>query len=402
MISIFWCCGAIAEGFLAWTILPAYAQEDGWRYLVFCTALPLLGVYVLYFFLPESPRWLLAQGRIDEAQTVFNYAAHVNGNTIALEKLRLLGAERTATTTTIVSAAQGSGGADEHSDGEQGEGATYSGADETKGSIADLFNPVLRRTTTLLWIVWFGNITVYYGILLLTPNLFAKSHDAQEEVIGVAVGHNPHTQQFCSAFSDDDYYDVFLSSVGELPGILLTIWLINVVGRKRTMAFEFIGTGVCLFLISFRTSRLFEMFLLFLVRAFVSGSFQCGWLYTSEIYPTFVRSTGLGMASSVARIGGMITPFIAQGLADYSLTLALAVYGTLAVAAGAACGLLPIETRGAGLIDSLADFERRAYGKSNTMPSMKNLRRRFKSRRNPMRKSTRRKYRKMLAKTLNK
>ena len=53
-------------------------------------------------------------------------------------------------------------------------------------------------------------------------------------------------------------------------------------------------------------------FFLFLIRAFAAGVFQAVIVYTPEVYPTGVRSVAMGVHSSFARIGAMITPFVAQ------------------------------------------------------------------------------------------
>ncbi len=65
---------------------------------------------------------------------------------------------------------------------------------------------------------------------------------------------------------------------------------------------------------------------LFISRAFISGAFQCAYVYTpevsdvaivrnsvtSQVYPTTLRAIGLGAASGMARFGAIITPFVAQ------------------------------------------------------------------------------------------
>ena len=81
-----------------------------------------------------------------------------------------------------------------------------------------------------------------------------------------------------------------------------------------------------------RSLRIALMFLIFVVRALITGAFQAAYVYTpevqqshyrisfflsflvSKVYPTAVRAVGLGMCSTIARLGAMITPFIAQVL----------------------------------------------------------------------------------------
>lgn len=58
--------------------------------------------------------------------------------------------------------------------------------------------------------------------------------------------------------------------------------------------------------------RVYLAFFLFGARGFATGVFQAVYVYTPEVYPTKIRGSALGLMSSAARIGGLVTPFIAQ------------------------------------------------------------------------------------------
>eukprot|EP00063_Salmo_salar_P088137 XP_014062972.1 PREDICTED: putative transporter SVOPL [Salmo salar] len=54
--------------------------------------------------------------------------------------------------------------------------------------------------------------------------------------------------------------------------------------------------------------------LLFLIRSLVSMIFNVVYIYTAEVYPTAVRSLGMGFCTSFSRIGGMIAPLRSTGV----------------------------------------------------------------------------------------
>ncbi|TCO59894.1 MFS transporter [Actinocrispum wychmicini] len=68
--NMMWLSGAIVSVVLALLLGPVFGNET-WRWLFGLAAIPAAMVLVARQFLPESPRWLLAQGRDDEARRVF-------------------------------------------------------------------------------------------------------------------------------------------------------------------------------------------------------------------------------------------------------------------------------------------------------------------------------------------
>ncbi len=61
-------------------IIPSSITKD-WSELKMALACPLFLSIIVFFFMPESPRWLLLNGRLDEAKQVLEKAIKVNGGT---------------------------------------------------------------------------------------------------------------------------------------------------------------------------------------------------------------------------------------------------------------------------------------------------------------------------------
>ncbi len=128
----------------------------------------------------------------------------------------------------------------------------------------------------------------------------------------------------------------------------MTIVVIEYLGRKKTMALEFLIFSLSVFVLMMIciSNRSVLTLILFIARGIISGVFQAAYVYTPEVYPTYLRAVGVGVCSGMARLGAMVTPFVAQVLVKSSLNLAIGLYGGVALMAVAASMLLPIETKG--------------------------------------------------------
>ena len=86
-IQFFWSLGNVVVTMWAWLVLGPY----GWRVMAFGCAVPMNISLVGAFFMPESPRWLVSQGRTEEAKQSLLYAANMNGT--ELKDFQLVGRE---------------------------------------------------------------------------------------------------------------------------------------------------------------------------------------------------------------------------------------------------------------------------------------------------------------------
>ena len=215
--------------------------------------------------------------------------------------------------------------------------------DTKRGQIKDLLSKEHRRTSLILWFIWFANAFSYYGIVLLTTEMFQIGNACK-----ATEANKQNIEPFCylKCLQTQDYIDLLYTTIAEFPGLFITMIIIELIGRKKTMAIEFIIFSLFVFLINICVTRSVLIVFLFVARCFISGAFQAAYVYTPEYYPTVMRAVGLGTCSAMARIGAIITPFIAQVLLRLSPYLAISIYGTVALLASIACMLLPVETKG--------------------------------------------------------
>ncbi|XP_078277919.1 synaptic vesicle 2-related protein isoform X1 [Rhinoraja longicauda] len=309
LIEVFWAFGTVFEVLLAIVVMPTL----GWRWLLILSAVPLMIFGVLCFWLPESARYDVLSGNQEKALATLKRIATENGVPMPLGKL-------------IVA------------------------RQEDRGRIQDLFTPEFRMTTILLWFIWFSNAFSYYGLVLLTTELFQEG-----DVCGMAAGERKPEGRCsleCKYLNATDYTDLLWTTLSEFPGVLITLWIIDRIGRKKTMAVSFFIFSFFALLLFACVGRFALTVFLFIARAFISGGFQAAYVYTPEVYPTATRALGLGTCSGMARVGALITPFIAQVMLESSIYLTLSVYSGCCLLAALASCFLPIETMGRGLQES--------------------------------------------------
>ncbi|XP_050963378.1 LOW QUALITY PROTEIN: putative transporter SVOPL [Labeo rohita] len=186
---------------------------------------------------------------------------------------------------------------------------------------------------------WMIRFSIIPSIILIGLFLVSSFKHNQEEALC-----------YCIPFNMADYQTLLISCVGEVALIPLNIGLLNIFGRKPSMAILQVLSAFFFLLVNICTTMLGFTVLLFLLRSVVSMNFNVVYIYTAEVYPTAVRSIGMGFCTSFSRVGGMIAPFIAQVLMSKSVILALSPFATACLICAVGVAFLPIETRGRALL----------------------------------------------------
>ncbi|CAA2977566.1 organic cation carnitine transporter 7-like [Olea europaea subsp. europaea] len=335
VFSAFWTLGTILEASLAWFVMPRL----GWRWLLALSALPSSLLLLFYFITPESPRYLCAKGRKGDALAILEKIAQVNGRKlpsgILVSDLYIeLGEKCTASEDKELISPR------------ENNSENPECMDTHKGGVSSLFmllSPELIRSTLLLWMVFFGNAFSYYGLVLLTTEL--NTGDTMCK----------HTEEQSKNHKSVSYKDVFITSFAEFPGLLLSAATVDKLGRKMSMSTMFFLCSMFLLPLMFHQPQSLTTGLLFGARICITATFSIVYIYAPEIYPTSLRSTGVGVASSVGRIGGMICPLVSVGLVHgCHQTVAIFLFECIIIVSGISVLLFPFETRGRQLRDNVA------------------------------------------------
>ncbi|XP_070202473.1 organic cation transporter protein-like [Littorina saxatilis] len=299
-LQISWCFGLL---FLAGL---AYGLRD-WRHLQLAVSCPTVLFLGYYWFIEESPRWLISKGRYDEANAILRKVAHMNGQPAP---------------PTL-----------EPSD---------SDVSVKKESALRMFtNKTTLVRTLIIFINWIVCTMIYYGLSLNVGN----------------IGGNV-------------YLNFTLSTVAEFIGYVIAMAGLDRLGRKAMHCGSMIVGGLALIASMFPVmyggdSVTWSVILLSNIgKMGASSAFSIIYLFSAELFPTVARNSLVGMSSMVARVGGVISPYIAQLNVivggHLGVALPLVVFGGLALFAGLLALWLP-ETLHRPLPETMEDA--RNFGK---------------------------------------
>ncbi|KAJ0060792.1 hypothetical protein NL108_001653, partial [Boleophthalmus pectinirostris] len=243
--------------------LTGYCVRVWWIYQIIlstCTAPFLLFCWKF----PETPFYLLAKGRYSEAQSLLDNIARVNGMECRLRAEELMELEK-------------------NGPGLPQKEAQSAAQSEKKLSILDLFGSwrMAGRTCTV-WAIWFIGSLGYYVFSLGS----------------VTLGGN-------------QYVNLFLVGLVELPSYLIGCFAMDRIGRKRTCAPALLlGSVACILIIVVPANIHALTIALSMIGKFsIAIAFGLIYLYTCELYPTIIRSLAVGSGSMMCRVGSVVAPF---------------------------------------------------------------------------------------------
>ncbi|KAK9959796.1 hypothetical protein ABG768_009897 [Culter alburnus] len=291
---------------LSWTFafmsfsLIAYLIRD-WRWLTVSISLPTIIAIITWWWIPESARWLIANGKADKAYGYLHKCAVMNRKKegTAMIKPEELGK--------IIVTDRGN----------------------RKYSYLDLIKtPMMRRLALLTGITWFSVATVAYGISF---NI--------------------------SSFGLNMYLTQFVYGAIEIPAKSSIYYLLDKFGRRITQAGSLLLVGISLVINIFipKDKSVVRTVIAVLGKGCSATSFGTVILYSSELYPTVLRQNGMGYNSFVARLGVSVAPLILLSDDIWSY-FSQVILSSLALSAAFVAYHLP-ETRGRCLPETIEDVE---------------------------------------------
>ncbi|HKE85568.1 MAG TPA: MFS transporter [Vicinamibacterales bacterium] len=247
-------------GFVASTMAGIITPTYGWRALFVIGGLvPVAVAIVLWKALPESPRYLAGRReRWPELTHVMRRMGHNVPHDVAYVEAAA-GAQTSA----------------------------------SKATIADLFAPVFRRDTIGLFGSFFFCLMVNYVAIQLVPSVL---RDAGKFTPAAATG------------------GLQWVNIGGVIGAVVGALVIQRIGSRLTMLGMCVAAVICSLIMSgmkLDPTDTFALMAMFLVTGGLLNAVQTTmYALAAHVYPTEIRSTGVGAAVAFGRIGNVLAVYV--------------------------------------------------------------------------------------------
>ncbi|XP_071845433.1 solute carrier family 22 member 21-like isoform X1 [Apostichopus japonicus] len=310
---------------LMFLALMAFLIQD-WRYLQLAIVSPITIGFFAMWFLPESLRWVLSKGNVEQSEKLIEKLAKMNKSKIpqSINKLSrnvqdndifaISGTERNADDMSMEGKYSSNPRDNEQTsvieictDSENLEETNEKNVNGSKrndfvnnnnknvetsiprDSYLDLFKSPVLLVTVVTCTLRFAHSMIYFGFALSTGRLEG----------------NP-------------YVNYFYSALVEVPARLLSPYAYKVIRRTYLVSFSYFacaaGLAVMIFLPSTTTKGVdlstLKNVLSLLGKFFIVLSRGGVLLLIVELYPTTMRNKGNGLATCISRIGAIISPFM--------------------------------------------------------------------------------------------
>ncbi|XP_055598151.1 synaptic vesicle glycoprotein 2B-like [Uranotaenia lowii] len=352
-MAAFWTIGNLLVAGLAWLIIPsnigihtAGFTFNSWRIFLMVCSIPSFIVAGLLLYLPESPKFLLSQGKFEEALAIFRGIYVTNtGKAAALYPVKELVLDD----------------------------KLMNELEEVKKPIKNkykrmLYNildnsrqlfrsPILKFTIISITI----NLTFhigYYGLMMWFPELFnrfdefTRAHPDVEEasvcqVTNYVVSLGSHSDAgVCSAsIPSSVFLESLITVAAALPANVFAVLGMDKLGRKFFLVFSTMSAGMCSASMYFVTNKHQNLAVSAVFSGVISmGNASLDCLIT-EVFPTNLRATGVAISMIAARFGGILGNVVIATLLDMYCPAPTFIVAVLLASGGLMCLFLPNTTR---------------------------------------------------------
>ncbi len=246
---LMWFAGA-AVAYLVGELLLRVMGDDGWRWVLASAVVPGALFLIARSGTPESPRWLLNKGRVAEADAVIK---KVYGPSYSISDLP-------------------------------------EAVSEKPTSVWSLFHSGYGKRMAFITLFWTCAIVPLFAIYAFAPKVL----------------------QALKLTGDWASYGSIAITFLFTLGCLLATKLINRMGRRKMLIHSFLWSGLSLLLLGmFPDASPTLVLILFGGYAVMIGGAQVlEYVYPNELFPTEIRASAVGLATSLSRIGAAVGTYL--------------------------------------------------------------------------------------------
>ncbi|XP_013163458.1 PREDICTED: solute carrier family 22 member 3-like [Papilio xuthus] len=270
-----------------------------WRYFVLATSLPMLLAVFTPLIVPESARWLVSKGKVDDAVKLLKRFERLNQTKIPQQVM---------------------------------DDFIFAGItnNEKEDNIFTLLRtPSLRKMLALLVITFSAVAVIFDGIIRMSENL------------GL-----------------DLFITFAVTSASEIPSIGILVFLLDRFGRRKLVFIPVMVSGILSLITAFLPRGVATVSVATLARFFINMAYGAIIQWTPELLPTATRASGASLVHISAFGGLVVSPFIVYSERAWE-GLPLIIIAVLAVISGAAALFLP-ETAGRSMPQTMEDWHQLA------------------------------------------
>lgn len=266
-----------AIGGMTSALLGAWLVKDmGWQIMFLIAGIPLLMLPIIWKFLPESLAFLIKSGKEEQAKQIIN---------------KLLPTQDIHQNTQLV----------------------FNENIHHEAPVKALFQDGRAFSTFMFWIAFFMCLLMVYALGSWLPKLMLQA--------GYSLGAS--------------MLFLFALNIGGMVGAIGGGALADRFHLKPVITSMFVIGAAALILLGFNSPQIVLYSLIALAGAATIGSQILLYTFVAQFYPTTVRSTGMGWASGIGRIGAIIGPVLTGALLTFELPhqmnfLAIAIPGVIA------------------------------------------------------------------------
>jgi AAHS family benzoate transporter-like MFS transporter len=238
-------------------------ESYGWQSVFFAAALPVVLIPFIMKSMPQSMAFLTKNGRHDELRSVLKRL---------VPEYPLSGHEQFA---------------------------GPSGGSNKDAPVRRLFQEGRGFSTAMIWVAFMTGLFMVYALSSWLTKLMAMA--------GYTLG------------SALNFMIVF--NVGAIAGAIFAGWLSDKANIKRVLISFYVVGAVALATMGYTKSTELLFVVVFIVGASTLGTQLFAYAYAGDFYPPAIRSTGVGFASGVGRIGAIVAPVLIGWLVSLKLPL---------------------------------------------------------------------------------